>query len=256
MEHSNTHLRKGITSVQSLPMAESQDQSVSVSTKCDEALTNHQETGGELTIQSLSRAKDQVDTQIVGIIAEHLKDLQAAVAAHLQASERTSYNEKEKKIHETLTAADRIVSEILGLIGLPQSLSPEKLIDPLAGLISTFETPGVDLDHINIRSSVRSALWRPWRKTGQNLDGVIKAILNNIASFAALIHVNADSGKRRLQDLQRLTEEKRQALSELEMKNQDLSRLESQLSFLQSLRQLSHPSFSIRKYQKLTIFTD
>ncbi|KAK0511487.1 hypothetical protein JMJ35_006060 [Cladonia borealis] len=224
-------------------MAELQDRSVSVSTKCGEALTYHQETRGELTIQSLSRAKDQVDTKIVGIIADHLKDLQVAVAAHPQTSERTSYNEKEKKIHETLTAADRIISEILGLIGLPQSLSPEKLIKPLAGLISTIETPGIDVDHVYIPSSVRSALSGPWRKTGQKVDGGIKAILNNIASFAALIQMNADSEERRLQDLQRLTEEKRQALSELEMKNQELSWLESQLSFLQGLR-LSPPSNS------------
>ena len=225
-----------MTSLQSLPMAESQDQSVSVSAKCDEALANHQETRGELTIQSLSRAKDQFDTKIVGIIAEHLKELQSAVAARTQASQRTAYNEKEEKIHETLTAADGIISELLSLIELPQSVSAEKLIDPLAGLISTIETPGIDVDHVNIPSSVRSTLWRPWRKTGQKVDGGIKAILNSIASLATLIHMNADSEKRRLQDLQRLTEEKRQALSELEMKNQDLSRLESQLSFLQDLR--------------------
>ena len=68
------------------------------------------------------------------------------------------------------------------------------------------------------------------------MDGCIIAILNNIASFASFIQMNADFEERRLQNLQRLTEEKRQALSELKMKNEDLSRLESQLSFFQGLR--------------------
>ena len=219
-----------------MPMAELRDQSASVSVECDKALTDHQETSGELTIQSLSGAKEQLDIKIVGIIAEHLKDLQAAVAAYPQASERTLYNEKEKKIHEALTAADRIISEISGLLGLPLSLSPENLIEPLAGLISTIETLVIDVDHVNLPSSVRSALSRPWRKTSRKVDGCIKAILNNIASFASFIQMNADFEERRLQDLQRLAEEKRQALSELKMKNQDLSRLESQLSFFQGLR--------------------
>ena len=217
-------------------MAESQDQSVSVSAKCNEALKENQESMGELTIQSLNRAKDQVNTKIVRIITEHLNNLQVTITTHPQTPKSKSYNEKERKIHEILTAADSIISEILGLIGLPQSLSPKKLIEPLAGLKSTIETPGIDVDYVNIPSSVRSALSRPWRKTGQKVDGGIKATLNNIASFAAFIQMNADLEERRLQHLQKLTEEKRQALSELKMKNQDLSRLESQLSFFQGLR--------------------
>ena len=217
-------------------MAESQDQSVSVSTKCDEALIGHQESEGKLTIQSLKGAKDQVDTQILELIAEHLKELQGAIAARTQVSLKTAYNEKEeKKIRETLTAAARVVSELLSLIVLPQSLSPERLIDPLAGLISTIETPGIDVDHVNIRSSVNWNFWRP----GPAVDWGIKVILKKIASLAALIHMNAKYEKKRLQDLQRLTEEKRQALSELEMKNQELSRLEGQLSFFQGLQYLS-----------------
>ena len=225
-----------MTSLHSLPMAESQDQPVSVSAKCDEALTNHHETTGELTVQSLSGAKDQIDTTIVEIIAEHLKEFQAAGAASTQASQRTAYNEKEEKIHETLNAADRIISELLSLIESLQSLSPEKSIEPLAGLISTIEALGIDVDHINIPSSVRSTLSKPWRKKGQKVDGGIKAILNNTASFAELIHMYADSEQRRLKYLQRVTKENRQALSELEMKNQTLSQLESQISFLQGLR--------------------
>ena len=134
-------------------MAESQDQSVSVFTKCDEALINHQESKGELASQSLSGAKDQVDTQILELIAEHLEELQGAIAARTQFSLKMAYNEEEeKKIHETLTAAARIISELLSLMALPQSLSPEKLIDPLAALISTIEAPGIDVDYVNTRS--------------------------------------------------------------------------------------------------------
>ena len=225
-----------MTSLHSLSMAESQDQPVSVSAKSDEALTHHHETTSELTIQNLGGAKDQVRTAIVGIIAEHLKKIQAASATHTQASQRIAYNEKENKIHETLNAADRIISELLSLIESPQSLSPENFFEPLAGIISTIQTPGIDVDHVNIPSSVRSTLSKPWRNKGQKVDGGDKAILNNVASFAELILMYADSEQRRLEYLQRVTEQNRQALSELEMKDQDLSQLESQISFLQGLR--------------------
>lgn len=197
-------------------MAESQDQSVLVSAKCDGTRSNHQETRGELTLQSISGTKDQFDTKVLEIIAEHLKKLQAAIAAHPQASERTSYHEKENKVHEALTAANGIISEMLGLMELPRSLSPEKLTDLVNGLTSTMETPDVDVDHVNIHSSVRSTLRRPWWKASQKKDGGIKATLKLIVSLAALIQMNADSEKRSLQDLQRITEEKRQAKSELE----------------------------------------
>ena len=235
-------------------MAESQDQSVSVSGQCEEAQSNPQEPRSQLALQSIS--EDPFNMKVVGIIGKHLKKLQAAVAAHPQASERTSYNKKKKKVHETLTAADKIISEILGRIELPQSLSPGKLIDHLDGLKATIEAPGIAVDHVTIRSSVKWTSSRLWRKTGQKVDGDIKDIEELIASLAALIRINADSDERTLQDLQRLTEdtEKRrlqdlQRLTEdtekrrlqdlqrlTEEKDQISRRLERQLLFRESLR--------------------
>lgn len=182
------------------------------------------------------------------VIADYLIKLQAAITAHPQATERTSYKEKEKKVHETLSAANRIIVDILDLTGLPQSPSTEELIDPLDDLISTIESLGTDVDDVNIRSSGESTSRTPGRKTGQKMDGNIKAIVEDIVALAALIRINADIERRRLQDLQRLieekrkdlqrlTEEKQQALSELaKTKDQGITRLEMQLSILQSLR--------------------
>ena len=265
-EHHKPHLRNRVTSLQSLSMAESPDQSVSISDQCEESQSNPRETRAQLALQSVS--EDQVNMKVVGIIGKCLKKLQAAVAAHPQASKRRSYNEKEKKNHEALTAANRIISEILGLIELPQSLSPEKLIDLVNGLTSAIETPDIDVDHVNIQSSVRSTMRRPWWKAGQKKDWGIKAILELIVSLAALIPINADTRlqdlqrltedteKRRLQDLQRLTEEtekrrlqdlqrltedaEKRRLQDLQRltdeKDQTSSRLEKQLLFLESLR--------------------
>ena len=201
-------------------MAESQDRSVSISAKCDETQSNPQETRGDLTLRPIGGIENRIDKDMVGFIAEYLKKLQAAVAAHPQASEKRSYNEKEKKIHEALTTANRIISEILGLIGSPQSRSPEKLVDLVNGLTSTIEIPDIDVDHVEIHSLARLALTRPWGKAGQKKDRGIKAILQLIASLATF-------EKRRVQDLQRLTEEKRQALSVAELKERRLLLLES-----------------------------
>ena len=67
-------------------MAESQDRSVPIS--CDETQSYPQETRGELTLPPIGGNQNGIDMEIVGSIAEYLEKLQAAVAAHPQASEK------------------------------------------------------------------------------------------------------------------------------------------------------------------------
>ena len=52
VERHKPHIRNRVTSLQSLPMAEYQDQSVSLSAKRQETQSDPQETTGELTVQS------------------------------------------------------------------------------------------------------------------------------------------------------------------------------------------------------------